>query len=62
VDEDEKDSSYILHSQVEKVTKDTRNMKFTGDDNVSANVFKLLADGSFKIITQLINNIYETGE
>ena len=39
-----------------------RNKKVTGDDNVPAEVLKLLGDVGLKIMTQLINTIYETGE
>jgi len=34
----------------------------TGDDDVPADVLKLLGDGGLKIMTKLINTIYETGE
>ena len=33
----------------------------TGDDDVPADVLKLLGDGGLKIMTKLINTIYETG-
>ena len=39
-----------------------RNRKATGDDDVPGNVLKLLGDGDLKILTKLINTIYETGE
>ena len=38
------------------------NMKATGDDDVPADVLKLLGDGGLKIMMKLINTIYETGE
>jgi hypothetical protein len=40
-----------------KTVKETKDKEATGNDDV----LKLLGDG-LKIITQLINNIYETGE
>jgi len=47
---------------VEKAIKEMRNKKATGDDDVPADVLKLLVDGGLKIMTKLINTIYETGE
>jgi len=61
VDADEK-GPYILQSEVEKAIKEIRNKKATGDDDVPRDVFKLLGEGGLKIITKLINTIYETGE
>jgi hypothetical protein len=39
-----------------------RNKKVTGDDDVPGDVLKLLREGGLKIMTKLINKIYETGE
>jgi hypothetical protein len=39
-----------------------RNKKATGDDDVPGDVLKLLGEGGLKIMTKLINTIYETGE
>jgi hypothetical protein len=47
---------------VEKAIKEMRNKKATGDDNVPGDVFKLYGEGGLKIMTKLINTIYETGE
>jgi hypothetical protein len=47
---------------VEKPSKEMRNQKGTGDDDVPGDVLKLLGDGGLKIMTKLINTIYETGE
>jgi len=47
---------------VEKSIKEMRNRKATGDDDVPGDVFKLLGEGGLKILTKLINTIYETGE
>ena len=44
VDTDEK-GPYILQSEVEKAIKEIRNNKATGDDDVPADVLKLLGDG-----------------
>ena len=51
-----------MQSEVEKAIKEMRNKKATGDDDVPADVLKLLGDGGLKIMTKLINTIYETGE
>jgi hypothetical protein len=59
VDEDEK-GPYILQSEVEKAIN-MRDKRATGDDDVPGDVFKLLGDG-LKLIIQLINSIYVTGE
>ena len=60
-DTDEK-GPYILQSEVEKAIKKMRNKKATGDDDVPGDVLKLLGEGGLKIMTKLINTIYETGE
>ena len=39
-----------------------RNKKAKEDDDVPGDVFKLLGEGGLKIMTKLINTIYETGE
>jgi predicted DNA-binding protein len=61
VDTDEK-SPYILQSEVEKSIKEMRNKKATEDDHVPGDVLKLLREGGLKIMSKLINTIYETGE
>jgi len=61
VDTEEK-GPYILQSEVEKAIKEMRNKKATGDDDIPPDVLKLLGDGGLKIMTKLINTIYETGE
>jgi hypothetical protein len=61
VDADEK-GPYILESEVEKAIKEMRNKKATGDDNVPGDVLKLFGEGGLKVMTKLINTIYETGE
>ena len=60
-DTDEK-SPFILQSEVEKAIKEMRNRKATGDDDVPGDVLKLLGEDDLKILTKLINTIYETGE
>ena len=52
----------ILHSEVEKSIKEMRNKKATGDDDVPGDVLKLDGESGLKIMTKLINTIYETGE
>jgi hypothetical protein len=61
VDKDEK-GPYILQSEVIKFIKKTRNKKATRDDDVPGDVLKLLGEGGLKIMTKLINAIYDTGE
>jgi len=39
-----------------------RNKKATGNDDVPGDVLKLFEEGGLKIMTKLINTIYETGE
>ena len=46
---------------MEKAIKEMRNRKATGDD-VPEDVLKLLGEGGLKILTKLINTIYETEE
>jgi hypothetical protein len=47
---------------VEKAIKEMRNRKATGDDDVPGEMLKLLGEGGLKILTKLMNTIYETGE
>jgi hypothetical protein len=47
---------------VEKAIKEMRNKKPTGDNEVPGNVLKLMGEGGLKIMTKLINTIYETAE
>jgi hypothetical protein len=47
---------------VEKAIKEMRNKKATVDDDVPGDVLKLFGEGGLKIMTKLINTIYETGE
>ena len=61
LDTDEK-GPYILQSEVENAVNGMRNRKATGDDDVPGDVLKLLGEGGLKILTKLINTIYETGE
>jgi hypothetical protein len=61
VNEDDK-GLYILHSGVRKAIKEMMDKQATGIDGVPGDVFKLLGDNGLKIMTQLINNIYETGK
>jgi hypothetical protein len=61
VDEDEK-GPYILHSKVEKISKQKKDKKATCNDNVAGDVLKLLGEDGFKIMKHLINSVYETEE
>ena len=60
VDTDEK-GPYILQSVVEKAIKEMRNKEATGDDG-PGDLLKLFGEGGLKILTKLIDTIYETGE
>jgi len=53
---------YILQSEVGKAVKEMRNKKAVGDDDVPGDVLKFLGECGLKIMTELINTIYETGE
>jgi hypothetical protein len=61
VDEDQKDP-YILKSEVEKAIKEMRDKKARGDDDVPGDVLKLLGEGGLRLMTQMINSMYVTGE
>jgi hypothetical protein len=47
---------------VDKAIKEMRDKKAIGDDDVPADVLKLLGEEGLKLMTQLINSIYVTGE
>jgi hypothetical protein len=47
---------------VEKATKEMRDKKAIGDDDVPVEALKLLGDYGLNLLTQLINNIYGSGE
>jgi hypothetical protein len=47
---------------VEKAIKEMRNKKATEGDAVPEDVLKLFGEGGLKILTELINTIYEIGE
>jgi hypothetical protein len=47
---------------VEKAIKEIRDKKSTGDNDVPGNVLKMLGEDGLSLMTQLIDNIYETGE
>jgi hypothetical protein len=47
---------------VERAIKETRDKKATGDDHVPGDVLKLLGEDGLRLMTQLINSMYETGE
>jgi len=51
---------YIFPSEGEKAVKEMRD-KTKGDNGVPRHVLKLLGEDSLRIMTQLINNIHETG-
>ena len=47
---------------MEKTIKEMRNKKGTRDDDVPGDVLKLMGEGGLKIMKNLINTIYETGQ
>ena len=47
---------------MEKAIKEMGNRKARVDDDVPGDLLKLLGEGCLKILTKLINTIYETGE
>jgi hypothetical protein len=47
---------------VEKAIKEMRDKMATGDDDVPVEALKLLGDDGLNLLTQLISNIYESGE
>jgi hypothetical protein len=47
---------------VEKAIKEMRDKKATGDDDVPGDVLQLLGEDGLRLMTQLINSIYVTGE
>ena len=51
-----------MQSKVKKPIKEMRNKKATCDDDVPGDVIKLFEEDGLKIMTKLINTIYETGE
>jgi hypothetical protein len=61
VDEDHK-GPHILRSEVEKVIMEMRDKKATGDDDEPVEALILLGDDGLNLLTQLINNIYVSGE
>jgi len=59
----EKKGPYIFRSEFEKAIKELRNKKATGNvDDVPGDVLKLLGGVGLKIMTKLINTIYENGQ
>jgi hypothetical protein len=52
----------MLCSEVERVIEEMRDKKATGYDDVPVEALTLLGDDGLNLLTQLINNIYESGE
>jgi hypothetical protein len=52
----------LIFCRVEKAIKEMKDKKATGDDDVPADVLKLLGEDGLRLMTQLMNNIYETVE
>ena len=52
----------IVGVEVEIAIKEMTDKKARGDDVVPVDVLKLLGADGLRIITELINNMYETGE
>jgi hypothetical protein len=47
---------------VEKAVKDMRDKEATGNDVVPGDVLEMLGEDGVRLLTYLINSIYETGE
>jgi hypothetical protein len=47
---------------VEKAVKEMKDKKATGVDDVPGDVLKLLGEDGLRLMTQLINSIYVSGE
>jgi hypothetical protein len=47
---------------MEKAIMEMRDKKATGDDDVPVEALELLGDNGLNLLTQLMNNIYESGE
>jgi hypothetical protein len=60
VNEDHK-CPHILCSEVEKAMG-MRDKKATGDDDVPVEALRLLGDDGLNLLTQLISNVYESGD
>ena len=54
--------SRIFFCVLYQAIKEMRSKKAAGDDDVPGDLLKLLGKGGLKIITKLINTIYENGE
>jgi hypothetical protein len=51
-----------LRSEKERDLKEMRDKKTTGGDDIPGDVLKLLGEGGHRIMTQMFNRVYETGE
>jgi len=58
----DKKGSYILQSEVEKAVKEMRGKESTGDDDIPGDVLEMLGEDGVRLLTYLINILYETGE
>jgi signal transduction protein with GAF and PtsI domain len=52
----------IFCKEVERGFKEMRDKKATRDDDVLRDILRLLGEDGPRLMTQLINNIYETGQ
>ena len=53
---------YILHSEMEKSIKEVTDKESIRDDDVPRDVLRLLGEDGLRILTQLVNNMHETGQ
>ena len=60
--EAEEKGPFIMRSEVEKAIKEMRDKKTTRRDVMPGDILKMLGDDGLSIMTQLISNIFETGE
>ena len=51
-----------MKSVIDKAIDEMRDKNTTGDNDIPGAVLQFLREDGLKILTQLINNIYDTGE
>jgi hypothetical protein len=51
-----------MQNEVEKAIKEMKDTKAKGHDDMPGDIHKLLGEDGLRIMTQLITNIFETGE
>ena len=62
LNENDKGPTTKLKSEVVKAIKNMRRKKTTRDDNIPVDLLKELGDSGLKIMTELVNKIYMSGD